>query len=364
MAQGHHQIVTKPRLYTSYPLFLYASGGLNRVRNYIEGVENLTDDQLYKLIILDPSDQVEIEMPATNNWLGWRILPDSFTYDYENDPNLVFNTDNSYAMLLGHNLNSAETSTWITSWNELNDATLTGENALTIGSETIQNYTNDDSVPSYDGWSCWKISEQPSIESKWIGLRLKKQDLTNDIPVKIGSLMFGKYFDLPQNCELNTKVDFEYGNKTKKSISGKTISSSHWNKPDNWITEPFGLGSENVDNPFRRNGRRKWAINFTSLLPKYVTSQNMMLNSNGYVAQDNHSTGADGESSLYNAYNGVDFYTNCVKMTMGGHLPMVMCIDQNDKSPSNWAIVRMDKFQVTQKTPNLYNFKISLTEQI
>ena len=176
--------------------------------------------------------------------------------------------------------------------------------------------------------------------------------------------MFGKFFDLPQNAELNTKIEFKYGNKSKTSISGKTISTLNWSKPDNWITEPFGLGNETFDNPFRKNGRRIWSISFSSLLPKYVTSQNMMLNSNGFTAQDNHSTGADGESSLYNAYNSTDFYTNCVKMTMGGHLPMVLCIDQNDTSPSNWAIVRMSKYTITQKTPNLYNFRISLVEQI
>ena len=31
MAQGHHQIITKPRLYMSYPLYLYAMGGLDLV---------------------------------------------------------------------------------------------------------------------------------------------------------------------------------------------------------------------------------------------------------------------------------------------------------------------------------------------
>jgi len=43
MAQGHHQIITKPRLYISYPLYLYAMGGLDMVRNYIGGVDNLED---------------------------------------------------------------------------------------------------------------------------------------------------------------------------------------------------------------------------------------------------------------------------------------------------------------------------------
>ena len=323
MAQGHHQTITKPRLYTSYPLFLYANGGLDRVRSWISNADNLTDEELLKLITIEPSSQVTLPTNQNNNWLSWRILPSHISYDKINDSNLVFNGDNSYAMVLGHNFNSSDSEVWVSSWDEEIDGDLINENSL---------------------------EQVTSIKT--------------ESEAKIGSFMFGKFFDLPQNAELNTKIEFKYGNKSKSSISGKTISTLNWSKPDNWITEPFGLGDENFDNPFRKNGRRIWSISFSSLLPKYVTSQNMMLNSNGFTAQENHSTGADDVSSLYNAYNSTDFYTNCVKMTMGGHLPMVLCIDQNDTSPSNWAIVRMSKYTITQKTPNLYNFRISLVEQI
>ena len=40
---------------------------------------------------------------------------------------------------------------------------------------------------------------------------------------------------------------------------------------------------------------------------------------------------------------------------MGGHLPMVLQIDSSDNSPSNFAIVRMNKdYTVTQKSPLLF----------
>ena len=42
-----------------------------------------------------------------------------------------------------------------------------------------------------------------------------------------------------------------------------------------------------------------------------------------------------------------------------------MCLDKNDHSPSNMAIVKMKKSPtITQKSPNLYNISIELEEQI
>ena len=360
MAQGHHQIITQARIYTSYPLFLYASGGMDAVRNYLQGVDNLTDEELYKLILLDPSDITEIPVGDNDNWLAWRILPTEIPHDSVNDINLVFNADNSYAMILGHNLNTANGSTWVTSFDENADGSLS-ENGLESNVTTIKNYTDWNTVPEYNGWSAWQLGEMPSDTHKYIGIRFKSDDWQDNL--KLGSILFGKYFDMPRNADLNQSLDYSYGNRQKTSISGKTISTSSWTKTDNWITEPFGLNNEEHDNPHRKSGRRTWQISYTGLEPKHINNQNMMLNSNGFEAQDNHSTGADG-TSLYNAYNGVDFYTNCVKMTMGGHLPMVLCTDRNEPSPSNWAIVRMSKYKITQKSPSLFNFKITLVEQI
>ena len=94
-------------------------------------------------------------------------------------------------------------------------------------------------------------------------------------------------------------------------------------------------------------------------------NQLMMMNSNGWTAQDNHTTQADGITSEYNINNAVDFYTNVVHRTMGGHLPMMLQLDADDPSPQNWAICRMgSKYSISQKSPNLYNIKLTLTEQI
>ena len=106
-------------------------------------------------------------------------------------------------------------------------------------------------------------------------------------------------------------------------------------------------------------------MSFDSLAPDKVMPQNMMMNDNGFNGQDNHSVAADGTSSLYNINNSEDFYSAVVHKTMGGHLPMVLQIDSSDNSPSNFAIVRMNKdYTVTQKSPLLFSYSITLTEQI
>ena len=190
-------------------------------------------------------------------------------------------------------------------------------------------------------------------------------DSWNETPINIGSLFFGKIFTFPQNANLSQTITTDYGVKQKQTISGKTISQSNWSKVNNWITEPFGLtDGERGDNFQRRSGRRSWKINFDSLAPDKVMNQLMMMNSNGWTAQDNHTTQADGIKSEYNINNAVDFYTNVVHRTMGGHLPMMLQINSDDPSPQNFAIVRGSKYSITQKSPNLYNISLTLTEQI
>ena len=43
---------------------------------------------------------------------------------------------------------------------------------------------------------------------------------------------------------------------------------------------------------------------------------------------------------------------------------MVMQIDKDDPSPQNFAIVKMSKYTITQKLPNLYNISLTLEEQV
>ena len=360
MANSSYQIATTPKLYVSYPLFQYASGALDVYSNS-DGNNNsfLNDEEMIKLIQIDPSNQIQINSNSTYAYLQYRILPSNWTIDDGTDlanfiASNIANFD--YYMILGHNLHTSNVSVETKAITALSGAAL---NSL----DQTDNINGVNSVPEYDGWSLMNIGNN-SPNSPMGSFRLQF-DGDNPTECKIGSVLWGKSYQFPVNTQLSTSTKFEYGIKQKSTISGKTISSANWTKPNNWGTEPFGLTEgEEVDNFTRRSGRRVWKMSFDSLAPDKVMPQNMMMNSNGYTAQDNHTLDAN-DSSLYNINNSEDFYSAVVHKTMGGHLPMVLQIDSSDNSPSNFAIVRMNKdYTVTQKSPLLFSYSITLTEQI
>ena len=349
MANSSYQIATTPKLYVSYPLFQYASGALD---TYNSTNSVLSDEEMIKLIQIEPSNQVEVVDNGTLVDLRYRIIPSNYTIDDATDLDTlddsgIWNFD--YYMILGHNFNTSSTAATASAVrNDIN---------YSMGQTDIINGVN--TWPDYDGWSLMNVN---NTKGEWFRLTLTAAQ----IQCKIGSVLWGKSYTFPQNTQLSTSTKFEYGISQKSTISGKTISTANWTKPNNWGTEPFGLTEgEEVDNFTRRSGRRVWKMTFDSLAPDKVMPQNMMMNSNGFTAQDNHSVAADDVSSLYNINNSEDFYSAVVHKTMGGHLPMVLQIDSSDNSPSNFAIVRLSpNFTVTQKSPLLFSYSITLTEQI
>ena len=345
MADSYFQIATTPKLYVSYPLYQYASGALDEYGTLNGGA---SDEDMIKLLQIDPSSQVTIAPNNTDEFLSYKVVPsfDDETLVVESG---LWNFD--FCMLLGHNFN---TQSIIPSFYSENTA---------LNTSNIVNY-GDGSVPEYDGWSLCSLDSTAGDAERNFAISLSESNSGN-VECSLGSILFGKTYEFPQNTTLSTTTKFEYGVKQKTTTSGKTISTANWTKPNNWITEPFGLGSQAGDNYQRRSGRRSWKMSFDSLAPNKVMNQNMMMNSNGFTAQDNHSTAADGTLSLYNINDATDFYTNVVHRSMSSHLPMVLQIDKNDNSPSGFAIVRMNKdYTIKQKTPNLYDVSVTFTEQI
>ena len=96
-----------------------------------------------------------------------------------------------------------------------------------------------------------------------------------------------------------------------------------------------------------------------------MMAQNNMLNSNNFSqdTQGEYSLGADNSSSESDTNNSTDFYTSVIKMTMGGHLPLVAKISDSTNS-DQWAIVRISDYQVTQTNPKFINYKLTLEEQV
>ena len=385
MANSYYQTPTAPRLYVSYPLWQYANGGLDFYQASYDGDNDaVPHEDLIKAIQLDPSDTVVFDWEETYGmYLFYGIVPSSHI-EYRIPKNLWnFN----YAMVLNHNLASVGVHPFI----RQDPVTMNASNDLNIPSNNIINRPSG-AAPLYNGFSIFELTSGPLTYDYPIlrfGFWQPSAQPPLETPTEIGTLMWGKYFDFPQNCDLNTTLSYEYGTSSVKSVGGKSINTTQWTKPDGWYnqesggTEPFGLRKpiadslsgdsagmftdlhDTADSFRRKSGLRVWNISFDSLAPEYVMNQNPMMNSQGWDSNfDNYSVDADGITSTYNIDNGLDFYTDVVHKTNGGSIPMVMQIDKNDPSTQNFAIVKMSKYTITQKTPNLYNISLTLEEQV
>ena len=325
---GNYQLATQISFYTSYPLYAYASGMLE----FVESDTDLTQEQLFNLINLNPSKISTFNTEAADSigfYINHSIKPDFF-------------------MTLGHNF--AETNQNISLFAD----------GVELSTSQVVN-SNIDGDCDYNGWSLASISGGSEFEEM-------KLRFNNGAENMIGSVLWGKKWTAPQNVDVNQTLKVSYGYKAKKSVSGKTISTLNYSKTGKWLLDAWELDANTSDTRNEptnsRNGIRTWNVNFSFLQDSKMMAQNNMLNSNNWTqdSQSEYSTGADG-SSLSDTNNSTDFYTSVIKMTMGGHLPLVVNISDSANS-DQWAIVRISDYQVTQANPKFINYKLTLEEQV
>jgi len=325
---GNYQLADKLTFYTSYPLYAYASGMLGEITS----TTDLTQEQLFNLINLNPS-----KISTFTNELDDDII---FTLSQKIQPD--------FFMTLGHNF--AETN---------QNISLLADGVELSTSQVVN--SNIDTDCDYNGWSLASISGGSELEEM-------KLRFNNGAENMIGSVLWGKKWIAPQNVDVNQTLKVSYGYKAKKSVSGKTISTLNYSKTGKWLLDAWELdanASDTRNEPTNsRNGIRTWNVNFSFLQDSKMMAQNNMLNSNNWTqdSQSEYSTGADG-SSLSDTNNSTDFYTSVIKMTMGGHLPLVINISDSTNS-DQWAIVRISDYQVTQTNPKFINYKLTLEEQV
>lgn len=371
MADSTFQIAAKPKLYLSYPLKQYASGNQGS-HNSTGDVDTTGPREHYRLLNLDPADNF-VAGVATYGF--YHDLCGNYSGQPSGEKKIMREGqwDFDYLMILGHNFKTKNFGVDVTTKNYISDSQSTWEDV------NLTPLVNDcyNTTPEYNGWSLMGIDySTDDPERTLMRIDFNSQDETATGEVSIGSILWGKSYTFPINTTLNTTVKFDYGVKQSQTTFGKTISRLKWSKPQSWLNgriEPFGLidtypddslwEQYTGDDHLRKSGRRTWTMEFDGLIPSQVMNQNMMLNDNNFVVADNQEAGAATNSSLYNVYNGVDFY-RVVNTLMGSHLPCVLQLDSTNYSPSNFAIVRMNDYTITQKSPNLYTIKCSFTEQI
>ena len=342
MAISNFQTPNKITFYPSYLQYAYAMG-------YIEDVEssneNITKEELYKLISLDPSIVSEFELEK-DDWIK-----------------IKFNTDNNginldFGMYLGHNnyeSNSVYNPIEFTNEDEYDQISSTGVVNISNGGYTYAN-----------GWSLFNISHFMNGE----GIGFRQSQLSSNIEAgnKLGCFVLGKKWEAPQNIDVGNSFELNWGINQKKTTSGKTISNVNYYKPNKWLLDAWELSEELADTrgiaTESRNGVRSWKVKWSFLQEKYVYNQNYMTNDENWnVDEDNNYTTYGDNNSLYNTKNSIDFTTSVLKYTLGNHLPIIVNISDS-KNSDQWAIVRIKRHSIRQKNPHLIDISLTLEEQI
>jgi len=341
------QNVGTPRIWVDILQWLKAQGQLSQAPN--TGAF-LTDEDFMDLVGINPTNQLSFPDGDGDN--------DVLRFESELDFNKIMPNDKNFSMVLGHNFATANSSYKTSIINP--DLGLDG--FFTVSqNEYINNTSGTTSgIIENDGFSILTGNNAQEAENcNRIQFRFDYQgtgNTYNDNPLKIGSVLYGNYYDMPHSPDLNLKLSYEYdGVKTIQTKGGATLSNATYTKPADWGNS----GAWQLDNKQNlRSGRRVWDLSFsylsdTDLMPVVAATTNLEA---GYA----EGTPSDENTLL----DGTDFFSQVINKTMGGHLPFIFQANKSNNSPDQFAIARFDmnSFSYDQVANNVYNVKLKIRE--
>ena len=223
-------------------------------------------------------------------------------------------------------------------------------NNITIGDTNVNICMG---TAGLDGWSLTTTAE---------GVDIGFFSFPNNSELKVGSLVFGSYWDAPHSVDLNVKMSFDYsGTKKTMTRGGSTLNNTAWTRNPKWGNLPaWELKRNVVEVGLSKTGRRIWDIGFS-----FFTESNLL------PSTLNTSTG-DGLDDILDDYSAntlhndaTDFYSQVITKTLGcGNRPFIFSPDSTSSALDNFAICTFDakRFSLNQTSPNLYSTKMRIVE--
>tara|TARA_Y100000310_G_scaffold79247_1_gene75923 strand:+ start:130 stop:1158 length:1029 start_codon:yes stop_codon:yes gene_type:complete len=338
-----YQNVGTPRFYVSHPLWALSLG----VDEFTEG-GNWTIEGQKQFINLNPSS-IRIIGGDYNHSMDY---PDSY---------VGFN----FFMFLGHDFAANDQLLYLT------------EHQTTYGLETYDISVNSDTsggggnVP-HSGWTLMGYDTSPTLGT---GFRI-----IFDKQINCGSMLWGKYYDMPQSPDLSLTMTREYGYKTIETKGGSTLSNANWVKPPMWggasAWELYDVANSTFNHQaLSRSGRRIWDLSFSYLDSGDTFGSNQLIlikrdgagydpifTTEGYEGSIFGGTGDEHWS--YNLLNDPSFYSQVIHKTNGGQLPFVFQPDNSNNNPDQFAICKLDmnSFKFSQVANGVYNVKLKIRE--
>ena len=243
--------------------------------------------------------------------------------------------DKAFIAILGHTLSSDGYTASLQS----DESNLSLTEIVNIGSD--QNAI----VPEYDGWSLATTDQLNGKE--------QVADYFTETLTQIGSIILGRYFDMPHSPDLSLTMTREFGGtKTLETRGGNSLSNSFYNGSPNWgDKKAWQLGDLDIS----VGGRRVWNLSFSYL-------------SDSAVFQDNPSEISAVDGIGYKLGDDTDDFTSSVlKYTQGGQFPFIFQPNggsSGNNSHDQFAICKfdMDSFQFKQVANSVYNINLKIRE--
>ena len=361
-----YQNVGTPRFYVSVLQWLKSLGMIS----YREGADWTTSGDALSLLDINPSSSITFTPGDNNNGNN-----DSISYQTNIPLGNIMPTDKNFFMALGHNFSTSTVADLIVRDNG---------GAVVCKEEVI----NEIGESRYNGFTIMKGDDAADIDDSYLVFSLQGTSNEAETPtyeyaedIKIGSFLYGTYYDLPHSPDLNLTMTREYGGiKTIETKSGASLSNDFGSKPPAWGSKAaWELGDE-YSPSLSRSGRKIWDLSFSYLDQRDVWGANESLgnlstDAAGVYTPHLSTIGADPndyDTSDVVAYEGnyafnyslltaPSFYSQVIHKTNGGQLPFIFQPDVNDNT--QFAICKLDSgFKFTQVANGGYNVKLKIRE--
>ena len=338
-----YQNVGTPRFYIDTPSYLNSMG--------VEYGEGLNKD----LFGLNINKQTLIEN-----------LTHNFTLRINTPMPLskLFNTNKGYVGFLNHTISSDNYFQM-----NLGEQSLNSSNVININTSSSPQIENK-------GFSMWSFqeSEIELSEIKISDIYYANPTAGEFLPLYMGGITFGSYYDMPHSSELN--ISMEITNDGVKSI--QTNGGSYlkdvvyngapmWKRNDGSEVPPWTIGQPIAVG--RRMGRRSWSLNFNYLDEKDLLSSNYMSNqyienNSGYNSADLGTNLDNLEEQFYFNINNDDSFVAQVLNKVGNGQRFIFQPDNTNNNPDQFAICQLDanKLVVNQVSNGLYNISLNIVE--
>ena len=345
-----YQNLCTPRFYVSILQWLKSLGSAQPGGVYgfslSEPPLNLLDIYPSSIITLSPNE----DTTGDSDYVRFDVIPLA----------QIMPSSNNFYMVLGHNFAAATVSEF------------RAEDRLSGNPVCLYEVINRPNTNVINGFSIMIGNDGDDLIDNTIHFNFSGSGLSADSryanDIKIGSLLYGTYFDMPHSPDLKLTMTREMdGIKRVRTKGGSDLVGHNYTKPAMWgLLGAWELSSATVPSPkqlLSRSGRRTWDLSFSFLADLSIFPEISNLNYYESLSPDGLQYGSDLNPSGNTLLDDpTSFYSQVIHKTNGGSLPFVFQPDSSNNNPDQFAICKMKISKFKQVANGAYNIKLKIRE--